>query len=108
MFPIKDEREYPDSFGKVLEFCLRHIWGEFLFCHPHIRSAQAFKPSRYFKFHTRALFQGVEILSVQSGAVEEELLPIFCTYETATPKPDEALYLPFQTYHLLLKGGSNL
>jgi hypothetical protein len=39
--------------------------------------------------------QGIEILPLQSGTVEEDFLPIFCTDETETPKPDELLYLKF-------------
>jgi len=72
-----------------------------LFRHYHTDCPEAFRAPGKLEPHTGALLQGIEILPTQSGAVEKDILPIFCPDETKTPKPYKALSLPFQTYRLL-------
>ena len=83
------------------DFVGQCFWGHLLFRHYYIDCPRAFRAPGKFELHTGALLQGIEILPPQNGSVEEDLLPIFCTDETEPPKPDKALYLPFQTYRLL-------
>ena len=69
--------------------------------HPYIHRPGAFRPALHIELYAVALFQSIKIRLLQSGAVEENFSPIFCTDEPESPFPDNFLYRSFQTYQLL-------
>jgi len=67
------------------------------FCLLYIHCPQASRTTLQGKSHTGTLFQGVKIYTLQGGAVEENLFPVFCADETEASIPDKFYYLAFQS-----------